>query len=46
MYNEKKNQINDIYGVQNTLLQNMASWHTEYLKVKEFEIKAEAERSL
>lgn len=45
MYDEK-NQINDIYGVQDTLLQNMASWHTEYLKLKEFEIKAKAQRSL
>jgi len=41
---KKKNQMRDTDGAQDIPLQNMASWHTEYLKLKEFEKIAEAER--
>lgn len=38
--------MNGTDGAQDTPLQNMASWHTGYLKPKGFEKTAEAERSL
>lgn len=38
--------MNGTDGAQDAPLQNMASSHTEYLKLKEFEKTAEAERSL
>lgn len=34
------------HGVQGTLTQNMRPWHIEYLKLKDFEKRAEAGRSL
>lgn len=34
-----------VVGVQETLPQNTAPWHSEYFKLKKFEEKAEAGRS-
>jgi len=43
---KKKNQMSDTDGAQDIPLQNMASWHTEYLKLKEFEKMTQVRRSL